>query len=528
MAATLPASALRIPMQPRAACDEVRMTCAHLYGQSPTQANPSKFTYSTQNDFGRVIEKLLFCTPKKGFSSCFFENVKEIGVLEGFKVEHSEPKYSIYSIRDAKLSTADGHVLTPSCSSSLQNALVRMVSRIHLLKNHSAALTSHPSFIGSTIGNVAKAKLHQRTADGLEQGRQRESRLYFEGGNCFEITAMDGKPRYVFGRDLSIVTHQVLRIDQWFATPDPNRPNTSYLNESLLLSKYSTDVNKLYLEGKIPDLIDKEAALTSKLLTDDDIEIVLREMAAMGLLKVFSFDTQADKVKGRTIATRYLAQHEFVKNRIFPAEIGCSAEQVVFVEQPAYHLDLMIAPGPKGSLFVQDFDEAVAVLNMINENAVALQISEVDISELEHFIATTAKLGNELKPVLGEVKRELQEAGFHLIPTPGAFYGYNAALKTQNINFLNCLTGFSPKTKHYYYIASGAKTGGKLGEILMDAYVEFLNRHCKNIAVYFAGRSPEDNNDFTEAMHDLNSPTSQLGPHCLSFELRTAPHTEES
>jgi hypothetical protein len=120
----------------------------------------------------------------------------------------------------------------------------------------------------------------------------------------------------------------------------------------------------------------------------------------------------------------------------------------------------------------------------------------------------------------------LKDADYNIIPTPGAFYSCNND-QIFNINFLNCLTGFSEKTGHFYYITSGTQTDGKLASVLMDSYVEFLNANCNDIAVYFVGRKPEDPSDFGEAKHTMNRMASQLGVHCLSFELNTKPHTTE-
>jgi hypothetical protein len=519
-------------MQPRVPSEAVHQTCSPLFIESPVKGNQREFTYSTQNDFGRVIHDLLFCSPSQGFSRCFFANISEIGALEGFSVQPSEQKYSSYCVRDPKLATADCHVLEPTCSSQLGTALERMGKLMHYKKDHVAVLTEHPSLKGAVIGVVARDKMHRRTADGLASGVQRDSRIYFEGGNCFRLTDRTGTPRYLIGRDQAIATHQRLRLDKWFNDwydpSQPDRKNGACWDETLLHSKCDTNVNKWFLGRKIPGIIQERAAKLSKTMDDAAVLAVLNEMKAMGLLSVLVFKTPQQKTDGREIATKYLAQLQFVKTEIFPAELCCKAEEISYVPQAAYHLDLMMAPGPKGSVFVQDYDLAVQLLQKLLENAKALELSDTDVQQLHSFIATTSTLRNDLKPLLAEVKAELIKAGFTVIPTPGAFFGLNDKKEPLNINFLNCLTGFSPKTGHYFYIASGAQTNGRLGEVLMDAYAEFLTSHCSNTVVYFAGRDPTNERDFSEAMEDLNRTKSQLGPHCLSYELKIAPHTEKN
>ena len=255
-------------------------------------------------------------------------------------------------------------------------------------------------------------------------------------------------------------------------------------------------------------------------MTDPDIRSTLEEMRAMGLLTVLKFDTPAEKIKGRQIATQYLAQREFVKKYIFPQELECEAEDITFVPQAAYHLDTFMTPGPNGSMFMQDYNLAIQTLQKIQQNAKELKLTKSDLEQLDHLITTTTLISRDLTPLLNKVKENLVEGGFSIIPTPGAFFGsdpHNPTQKSQIINFLNCITGFSPKTGHIYYIAAGTKTEGVLGDVLMNAYGEFLQSQSNNLAVYFAGRNPEDPTDFSEAMRDMNE--LQLGPHCLSYEL---------
>lgn len=509
----------RIPMQPWIPSEAAQRVCQGVFSPSSAAVgqDQSGFTYSTVNDFGKVIHKLLFSTPYQGFSSYFFENIKEIGDREGFEVQY--PKSTqIYSVRDPKLCTADGHVLKPNCSDHTKVAVyTRGLHALHQ-KDHPVVLSDHPSFVSSTVGSVGANKLDRRTVDGLKNELLRDSKLYFEGGNTFYVTDRNKNSRYIIGDDLPFMTHHILRMENAF----------------------------------IPELIEKKAEEISRSLNDAAIKSVLLEMLAMGLLADSSilryrmdrsmlreilrrgglqnisdlnnythFDLEGNKIKGRNIATKYLAQMEFVHKELFPKELCCDADKVTFVPQPAYHLDLMMAPGRNGSFFVQDYNLAVQLLQAVKENKDSLNLCETDLTQLEQFIEVTEKLGEQLTPLLEKIKEKLADAEFTVIPTPGAFFGWeaNADKKPLNINFLNCVTGFSPQNNHYYYITSGAQTSGILGDVLMDAYAEFIHTHCgEDTAVYFAGRNPENDKDFSEAM--LDSSTRHLGPHCLSYETR--------
>jgi hypothetical protein len=509
-----------ISMRPWIPSPASHQVCERIFVDSPLKADRTKFTYKTTNDYGKKLQKLLFCTPRNGFSSCFFENIREIGEIEGFKVLPSE---SIYPVRDAKLKAADGTVLEPTCSASLPVALERTYQRVKFLKNHAAVCTDHPSFFDATIGIVAENMLHRRTSDGLEGVNQRDSRLYFEGGDCFHLTNRDSVPKFLIGEDLLIITHQTLQKDQWFHEQNSESPSDSYFYEELLFSDSCDSINHLFMSLKIPVEINEMAQQISVGLDDEDVKKVLGEMDSMGLFSNF-VSIKRDKSGSREIVANYLAQKKFVEARIFPNELKCEPDQIKFLQQFANHLDTSMAPGPKGSIFLQNYDRSVQLLQTIQINAKSLNLNTVDVEQLESFIEMTEKLGRDLKPLMQNAKQDLEDAGFVVISTPGAFYSLLTDGRPFNVNFLNCLTGFSDKSGHFYYVASGTQTEGRLGKVLMDAYVEFLNHQCNNIVVYFVGRKPDDEKDFSEATIDMNDIKLQLGPHGLSFELEIEPH----
>jgi hypothetical protein len=510
----------RIAMKPWVPSPAVHQISQQIFAESPLKSDSSEFTYSTANDFGKKIHKLLFCKPCEGFSSHFFENVKEIGAIEGFKVLASE---SVYSVRDPKLRAADGMILEPTCSEALPEAVSRCQKRSDHLKNHASVLSTHPSVRNCSLGIVARDKMHRRTSDGLVESSPRESRLYFESGDCLHLTNRHHVSQYLFGEDLGVITHQALRKDQWFNKLE-SEDTASYFNETLIFGKCPNKITTMFLDKKIPEEIAARAKRFSEELDDSKIKDVLCEMHSMGLVTRVKFETKGDRAKGRAIACDYLAQQEFIRTILFPEELRCSAEQVKFFPQIAYHLDMAMAPGPKGSVFLQDFEMSVQLLQAIKDNATALHLTEADLKLLCSFSETTKRLGSELKPLMEDTKGGLKAAGYHVIPTPGAFYAYDRD-QPFNFNFLNCLTGYSEKTGHIYYIASGAKTDGKLAEVLMDSYTEFLQANCNDIAVYFVGRNPDNPSNFSEARDTLNRVNSQQGPHCLSFELKIAPYT---
>src|SRR5262249_39040885 len=148
------------------------------------------------DDYGKKIHQLLFCRPKEGFSSHYFENMKEIAALEGFEVVPSE---TVHCCRDPKLRASDGMVLEPTWHENIYPAIGRSKKRAKHLKNHCAYLTKHPSFSEIHLGAVALNQLQRFSHEGVEKGMCRKSRLYFEGGDGFHITNKNGVDQFVLG-----------------------------------------------------------------------------------------------------------------------------------------------------------------------------------------------------------------------------------------------------------------------------------------------------------------------------------------
>jgi hypothetical protein len=86
---------------------------------------------------------------------------------------------------------------------------------------------------------------------------------------------------------------------------------------------------------------------------------------------------------------------------------------------------------------------------------------------------------------------------------------------------LNAISGYSTAMQRYYYIASGASAGDKLGKILMDAFALTLERFISPIKVHFVGYDPDQPTDYSAATDLTNNKTSRAGIHCLTFELKT-------
>ena len=234
---------------------------------------------------------------------------------------------------------------------------------------------------------------------------------------------------------------------------------------------------------------------------------------------------------GIAIGAEYLAQLDLVQV-IMAENFKVPFDNIIFIPQLGYHLDGHMRPGPNGSLFMQDYAFTDELLNEIEKNSETLNLSAKDKEMIKRYRNTAQKFAREFGPISLKANEILTAAGFTLVPIAGLFYDVSPApsdlaldlIFTSHLNFLNAITGWSSKANSYFYIASGARVGDKLGEVLMKSFEEAIKHYEPNTQICFVGYDPNNPTDFSESMKWMNDIDLQLGPHCLSFEKETADH----
>ena len=237
--------------------------------------------------------------------------------------------------------------------------------------------------------------------------------LYFEGGNLFTITGPDGKKRVIFGEDNVTITHQLMRLTGLFKNPSS------------------------YFEGKIPEMIEAIGAKIATGITKREVEGTLSEMASMGLVSQdFTVTDQAT-----ALAVKYLAQKQFIQETLVPKELKVESKQMIYLPQIDYHEDLMMTPGPNGTILLQDYKQSILLLERVKQELT----DKTDRKLIDDFIWLTKESGEKVKRVMEKAKLELEGAGLTVIPTPGAFFASSTPDQKVAVNFFNAITGFSPK-----------------------------------------------------------------------------------
>lgn len=525
-----------------------------------TTTNTSRAWRYQQNtsDFGVSIDSLLIPAPlPSGQGSSVHANLSSLGKELGIKTITTK---FFYYPRDTKVRTPNGAILRSTDADITVQKLSSDRSwkrEMHLLGNSASTATTHPYFFNKMQGRGIEKMSHLVSSEGLKvaegglttsdvEAPLKPSRSYWEGGNVIVASNSAGKVKVLIGADSLTLTHQILRKTKFFQAPDPSSP--CYTQEK---DRFHDSISELYKKGEIPKQVEQLAPP----LSNETLLSTGREMNAMGLITDFAPE---DTKKLTKIAKEYLGQREFIKQVLWPAEFGVAPEDIVEVPQGAYHLDAFIKTGPRGTLFLQDFEKSFELLNsIIDDNLgfgqpteemltmlincmraadpkkemekipVQKKLSQRDLSILRSYVNETAQLLQHLHPLYQRIQNCLQKAGFTIIKAPGVFHGKDGD-KQVNLNFLNAISGWSETKKTYYYICLGAQAGDHLGEKIMGAYQKFLKSQKIPIQVYFVGYNPKDPNDFSDAMSFSTERLAQSGVHCLTYELVAKEHLDQT
>lgn len=499
------------------------------------------------DDFGIIIQTLLMTRP---FTSSPEE--QEHYRQTGIRVKNSainlasvcetlgialETAPNHYMVRDHWIGLPDGTFALPGCSPSVKKAIERNES-LKLVKQKSACyLSSHEYFL-TTAGVVQEQNPLVEAEFRQKYHEVRNLRFYMEGGNHF-LVSVKGKLKLIIGEDIVHVALLQFRLDKFFDTLQRLKYLADVTASTLSPKKIVELIEEMYAQGLIKNPGDGKKGFIS----EEEILNLALQMPSRGAVNYLQAAQHAEfftplrlnpkQIEAhRAIAANYFAQKAMTK-AIIAKSFSVSVEDLIIIPQANYHLDVFIHPGPKKSFFVQDYEYTVALLTKIKSQAQALQLTDKDMKILDRYLQAAQEMDQHLKPLFDKTKENLLEAGFTVIPTPGIFYDISPRILspdfppeaiTYNLNFMNGISGFSPKTNRYYYITTGAQVGDHLGPLFMKIFEEFLHSYQENLDVYYIGHPPQDPLNFKESMRWNNSLGGQFGIHCLTAAIKTQAH----
>lgn len=493
----------------------------------PLDPSPCEYKPHTQ-DFGIEIQEMLISGTYGRFEQIFAKNGKLAldvlidhleDVLGQLGVTVKRTHYPI-AVRDHFLNSTNGEVQKLPRPVNVKKSLDRAHSLNFYFNEVGYTRNTNPFLKGFT---GATSDLIERTMDIFPNPPELSG--YMEGGNTFILTDQNGDPQLLVGRE-------------HFYTTLNCRPTVKSDNPSSLSNeKICRVAEKMYAQGllkingsvclmgeeKIVDFFSDHNVASTSSKPEGEGHTLLTMAIEKGLFKRFSLQ-ESQIENAAPLVANYLQRKKETKAYIAKG-LNIKPENIQSLPQVMYHLDVFLKPGPKRSVFVQDFSMNIAMIKMLLTKAEILNLTSEDKKLLTRMLTVSEKMHQDLGPLLQKATDKIKEAHLKPVSMPGIFYDTSDEEKSFNFNFMNAISGWSRKTERYYYITSGIQVGDRLGGIFMEMFTKFLKSYESRLDVFFIGGPKENRKDFSNAMTLWNDGQVLSGPHCYSFETKTASHT---
>lgn len=136
---------------------------------------------------------------------------------------------------------------------------------------------------------------------------------------------------------------------------------------------------------------------------------------------------------------------EKVKNQI-AEDLNIKRENLTFIPQFDFHIDMLYHPLHNGEIAVPDFDEAIKILKENNIESINEDCGE---EGKEYMISRLEALKIRTQSTREEAEDNLKSAGYKLVKIP-----YFTGIIANTTNFMNGVGGTSKKTGQTYYITN--------------------------------------------------------------------------
>jgi hypothetical protein len=470
-----------------------------------------------------------------------------LDIAENIGVEIKRTPHFCY-IRDYFLVFDHETAVSAYFSPFLEQAVARTQSS-NIYLGRTAAVHTTNQFFNTWSGytNSYNPTIYHEQDKILKNPQKKLSYSYFEGGNVFILKNLNGVKSVLLGLDHFTQTFHLLELEKrsWDELGKQVLIEKSYKDVqteiafALTTTDLKTIIREMFSQGLIEQagksgLIPKKNQLDMMLMKffsagilheKQNLKDELFNQMKKGMINVFEYQDQESQTY-RTLASEYLAKLKITRELI-AQDFNVQSENLHFITQVNYHLDLFLTPGPNNSLFLANYAICTDFLEAIYKNSAALALSKVDLEYLERYIESSKKMDREIGGLLQKVEEQLKIANFKIIPTPGHLIYESKTVHREfpmpsggfNANFMNAITGKSFKTGRHYYITHGIQVGEQLGNVLMDSFYLFLKHYVPDLDVYFIGKDPKNSRDFSEAMDWWNRLETQSGIHCTTLEV---------
>lgn len=156
------------------------------------------------------------------------------------------------------------------------------------------------------------------------------------------------------------------------------------------------------------------------------------------------------------------------------ADLGLKEENITYIPQYEYHIDMCYRPLHNGDIAIPDYEAGVKI-------AKKLPVPEDYTNETwQENIKETKKQGENIKEIQQEAEKKLIQAGYNLIRIPQSING----------NYMNGITGTSPKTGKSFYITNSS--GSEAEDNMIKKYFEKAGIDHVYFVSTFKYFSPDD------------------------------------
>lgn len=193
--------------------------------------------------------------------------------------------------------------------------------------------------------------------------------------------------------------------------------------------------------------------------------VTLQWRGQIGPLDGEEFDPERElKALGDGAYGEALAEALSAARQAIADDLQLDVEDVVFVEQLAFHLDMCMAVGPNDQILVQDHAASLALLAELEA-----ETWEPDEEELRKRYRDHAKeLAESMSGPTEQVTQQLENAGYDVVRVAAVFTGGKDA---PPINFLNHIAGTNDAGEMFYLTNAAA---GRLGAAIQERFAAVL------------------------------------------------------
>lgn len=333
--------------------------------------------------------------------------------------------------------------------------------------HHTAGLPPHdPNGLVSETSNqgAVSQRGHQQSASDLAAatGRTvRETRTYNEGGNMLVGTFPNGDPYAVIGRDGLITS--TFQLEQRFAARAADVPEFDPARVNTQIASMGLDQPFASLPPAQQTLIDQTAD----------------RLRSAG-------ESFPDQAAARSRATQFLARTELTKD-VFAQDVGVARDNLIFVAQPEFHIDMHMRPLGPGQFMINDFDANERLLRDALGRATA---GSWEATEIQGMIDHNSQMRSVMAPVMTQIEQQLREGGLEVIRAPGVMEGpmsnpdprIPADERNRRVNFMNAVPATRPGSNQQFYITNFTSLPS-----MRAAYENYLRTERGIEQVYWVG-----------------------------------------